>query len=145
MIDWGLVLVFALALLIIGWVFQLVRRDRLYVGYGVIFVVVIALGGVALTFPAVLAPLEVLSSLSQRSALLMGLALAFIVLMLIYILSQLTLLSNRVTSLTQEIAIMEAMSASMPQEGRSGRAGSGRSGNDAPIPSEPGRTKAEKT
>ena len=123
MLDTGLVLVDALALLTIVWVFQLVRRDRLYVGYGVIFVVVLALGGVALTFPAVLVPLNALSSLSQRAAVLMGLALAFVVLMLIYILSQLTLLSNRVTRLTQEIAIREATAnrSSEDAAARSGR------------------------
>jgi hypothetical protein len=99
-----------LALLTIIWVFRLVRHDRLYVGYGVIFVGVIVLGAVALTFPAVLGPLNALSRLSQRSAALVALTLAFVVLMLIYILSQLTLLSNRVTRLTQEIAIRDAVS-----------------------------------
>jgi hypothetical protein len=110
MIDMGLVFVDALAFLTAVWVFQLVRRERLYVGYGVIFVVVIVMGGVTLTWPAVLGPLNALSDLSRRSGVLVGLALAFVLLMLIYILSQLTLLSNRVTRLTQEIAIRGAMS-----------------------------------
>ena len=110
MVDPAL-LVDLLALLTIIWVFRLVRQDRLYVGYGVIFVGVIVLGSVALTFPAALGFLNALSRLSQRSGALIALALGFVVLLLIYILSQLTLLSNRVTRLTQEIAIRNASSA----------------------------------
>src|SRR4026207_325110 len=114
MIDSALVFVDLLALFIIVWVFQLVRRDRLYVGFGVIFVIVIAMGSVILTFPATLGPLNAFSSLAERSIVVMGLALVFVVLMLIYILSQTTLLSNRVARLTQELAIRDVTSNRSP-------------------------------
>jgi hypothetical protein len=113
--DLPLALVDLLALAIIVWVFQLVRRDRLYVGFGVIFVVVVALGGSVVTFPGALAPFVAFSRLAARSPLVIGLALVFMLLMLIYILSQTTLLSNRVARLTQEIAIREAMSQQGPR------------------------------
>ncbi len=93
---------------LILWLFQLVRRDRLYVGYGVIFVLVIAAGMVLVAFPGALGPLNRLAEAVTRAPGLVALALAFILLMLIYILTQVTMLSNRVTTLTQELAIREA-------------------------------------
>lgn len=105
------VIVDAVGMLLIAWLVQLVRRDRLYVGYAVIFVLVIGAGMALLTVPGALAPLEWIATVVQRAPALVGLALAFVVLMLIYILSQVTLLSNRLTMLTQELAIREAMSS----------------------------------
>jgi hypothetical protein len=116
MIDETLVFVDVLALVIMVWVFQLVRRDRLYVGFGVIFVIVIAMGGVILTFPATLGPLKAFSALAERSIVVIGLTLVFVVLMLIYILSQTTLLSNRVARLTQELALREVTSNRPPDK-----------------------------
>lgn len=104
------VVIDALGLLTIIWVFRLVRRERLYVGYGVIFVAIIALGSLTLTFAVVLGALHPLSRISQRGGALIGLTVVFVVVMLIYILSQLTLLSNRITRLTQELAIRNASS-----------------------------------
>lgn len=93
---------------LIVWLFQLVRRDRLYVGYGVIFVLVIAAGILLLSFPAALGPLNRLAAAAARAPGLLALAFAFILLMLIYILTQVTLLANRLTTLVQELAIREA-------------------------------------
>jgi hypothetical protein len=107
----GVILAASIALLIIAWVVRLVRRGMLYVGYGVIFVIACGLGIAAVTFPAVLEPLHVLSDLFTRSIPIVVLVLLFMLLILIYILSQLTLLSDRVTSLTQQLAIREAHSS----------------------------------
>jgi hypothetical protein len=97
----------SLAVLVIStafvvWIFWLVRHGWLYVGYGVIFGVAIAaaaiIGGV----------LPVLGLGALLQAHLEGLivsASAFIVLILVYTLSQLTRWSNRMTTLTQELAI----------------------------------------
>jgi len=93
---------------IVLWVFQLVRRDRLYVGFAVIFVAVIAAGVLLVTFPALLSPFGLFAAVVERSQTLVGLALMFVLVMLIFILSQTTILSNRVARLTQEIAIREA-------------------------------------
>ena len=96
-------------LLLVVWLFQLVRRDRLYVGYGVIFVLVIVAGAVMISIPGVLSPLARIADITVGAPALVGLAIAFIFLMLIYTLSQLTLLSNRLTTLVQELAIMQTM------------------------------------
>jgi hypothetical protein len=97
----------SLAVLVIGtafvvWIFWLVRRGWLYVGYGVIF-------GMAIAAAAILVGvLPVLGLGAVLRAHLEGLivsASAFIVLILVYTLSQLTRWSNRVTMLTQELAI----------------------------------------
>lgn len=99
---------------LIVWLFQLVRRDRLYVGYGVIFVLVVGAGGVLLSLPAALGPLNRLAAAAARAPGLLALALAFILLMLIYILTQVTLLSNRLTTLAQELAIRNASTRTDP-------------------------------
>ena len=100
----------SVAVLVIGgalvaWIFNLVRQDRLYVGYGVIF-------GVAITTAAVvvgLAPLLGAGAVVRAhiEGFTVG-ASAFVVLILVYTLSQVTLWSNRLTALTQELAIRQA-------------------------------------
>lgn len=102
--------IYIVAILIVVWVVSLVRLNKLYVGYGVIFVIAFALGVVALTFPFVGKPLASFADIVARSIWLVGLVLAFIVLLLIYILSQLTILSNRLTTLVQTLAVMNARS-----------------------------------
>jgi uncharacterized membrane protein YcjF (UPF0283 family) len=94
--------------LLIVWLFNLIRRGRLYVGYGAIFVLVTAAGLVALSIPALLQRFNRLGTLLYSAAGLVVLAIAFVLLMLIYILSQLTQLSNRVTLLAQELALRRA-------------------------------------
>lgn len=108
MIDSAVLFVDAVSALVIAWVFQLVRREKLYVGYGVIFVLVISTGIAVLTVPVLIRPLLSLTALAERSSGLIGVSLFFMLLMLIYILSQLTLLARRVTTLTQELALQNA-------------------------------------
>lgn len=95
-------------LLLIVWLFNLIRRGRLYVGYGAIFVLVTAGGLVILSLPALLHKVNWLGTLLRSASGLVVLTLAFTLVMLIYILGQLTQLSNRVTSLAQELAIRRA-------------------------------------
>ena len=95
-------------LLLVAWLFQFVRRDRLYVGYGVIFVLVIVAGCALLSIPHALGPLGWIADVALSAPALVALALVFFFLMLIYTLSQVTLLSNRLTTLVQEIAIKQA-------------------------------------
>jgi hypothetical protein len=99
----GAVLVIGGAL--VAWIFNLVRQDRLYVGYGVIF-------GVAITTAAVVVGLApILGAGAVVRAHIEGFtvgASAFVVLILVYTLSQVTLWSNRLTALTQELAIRQA-------------------------------------
>jgi hypothetical protein len=90
------------------WVLNLVRRGRLYVGYGVIFVVAILGTMVTLSVPHLLMGITHLVGAIFPASALTLLALAFIVIMLLYILSQLTLVSNRLAILIQELAIERA-------------------------------------
>jgi uncharacterized protein DUF2304 len=93
------------AVLLIVWLLNLIRRNRLYVGYGAIFVLVIGAGMIALSVPPILARINRLGPLLVAASGLVVLVLAFLVLMLIYVLGQLTLLSHRVNALAQELAI----------------------------------------
>jgi hypothetical protein len=107
----AVVLVDLAGLLLIVWLFHLVRRGQLYVGYAAIFVLVIVAGIAVLSIPAVLHRFNRLGTLLTSASGLVVLAIAFVLLMLIYILSQLTQLSNRVTSLAQELAIRHTSAA----------------------------------
>ena len=87
------------------WILNLVRHGRLYVGYGVIFIAAIAGTMVTLSVPHfLLVVTHLVGAIFPASALTL-LALCFIVLMLLYVLSQLTLVSNRLAVLIQELAI----------------------------------------
>ena len=87
------------------WVLNLVRHGRLYVGYGVIFIVAILGTMVTLSVPQLLLGVTHLVGAIFPASALTLLALAFIMLMLLYVLSQLTLVSNRLAMLIQELAI----------------------------------------
>lgn len=87
------------------WILNLIRHGRLYVGYGVIFIAAIVGTMVTLSVPQLLLGVtHFVGAIFPASALTL-LALAFIVLMLLYVLSQLTLVSNRLAVLIQELAI----------------------------------------
>jgi hypothetical protein len=94
-----------------AWIFNLVRAGHLYVGYGVIF-------GAAIVTAATVAGLPLLGTTdilqSHAEAFIVG-ASAFVVVILVYTLSQLTRWSNRLTALTQELAIRGA-NASLDQD-----------------------------
>ena len=109
----------AAAILLIVWVFNLIRRGRLYVGYGAIFVLVAIAGAVVLSIPALLTRFNGFGALLSSASGLVVLALAFTLVMLIYVLGQLTQLSNRVTSLAQELAIRRATEADVSAPPRS--------------------------
>ncbi|HLA11538.1 MAG TPA: DUF2304 domain-containing protein [Pyrinomonadaceae bacterium] len=87
------------------WVLNLVRHNRLYVGYGVIFIAAILGTMVTLSVPQLLLGVTHLVGAIFPASALTLLALCFIVLMLLYVLSQLTLVSNRLAVLIQELAI----------------------------------------
>jgi hypothetical protein len=99
------VAVLAIGGALVAWIFNLVRQGRLYVGYGAIF-------GVAITAAAgVVGLAPILGGRAMVQAHVDGLILgaaAFFVVILVYTLSQVTLWSNRLTALTQELAIRQA-------------------------------------
>jgi drug/metabolite transporter superfamily protein YnfA len=104
----GVLVLNLIALALLLWVLNLVRHGRLYVGYGVIFVIA-ALGTTLLvSVPWLQTTLtHVIGAVFPVSALTL-LALCFIVLMLLYTLTQLTIVSNRLSKLVQELAIERA-------------------------------------
>jgi hypothetical protein len=104
----GILVVNFIGLVLLLWVLNLVRHGRLYVGYGVIFVVAILGSVVLLSVPWLLtAVTHLIGAIFPASALTL-LALCFIVLMLLYILTQITIVSNRLSKLVQELAIERA-------------------------------------
>lgn len=100
--------VLVISLIVLGllvWVLNLVRSGRLYVGYGVIFVVGFLVILVTVAVPRLLYGLTALVGAIFPASALTLIALACFTLMFIYVLSQLTILSNRLAILTQELAI----------------------------------------
>jgi hypothetical protein len=107
----GILVLNLIGLALLLWVLNLVRHGRLYVGYGVIFVAAILGTMLLLSVPWLLNTVtHLIGAIFPASALTL-LALCFIVLMLLYILSQLTIVSNRLTTLVQKLAIEEARPA----------------------------------
>ena len=90
------------------WVINQIRNDLLYVGYGVIFVI-----GTLIAMAVLLVP-PVLAAVTQASAALLPVPalsivpLALFTFLMVYVFAQITVLSNRVMRLTQELAIRNA-------------------------------------
>lgn len=118
----GIVLLDLVLLLGLSWVLELVRRGRLWVGYGVIFVVSLLGLVLLISLPGLLAVAR--SSLERLypSASLTTVGLGGVGFLLIYVLSQLTILSNRLSRVVQELAIREGgQPTSPPREVSRGR------------------------
>ena len=93
------------ACLLALWTLRLVYRDRLYVGYGVIVLIGLAAGVMVASFGRARAALTWLTGMTTSAAALGVVAALIAVLLAIYVLSQLTVLSNRLTQVVQELAI----------------------------------------
>ena len=102
MTNAGITLGIVVGLILLVWVFSLIRRDRLYVGYGVIFVVgTIAALAVLIVRPlldAVAAASEALLPMASLSRV----ALLIMLFLLVYVFTQITVLSNRSAILTRK-------------------------------------------
>jgi hypothetical protein len=95
--------VVGLALLL--WVVALIRQDRLYAGYGVIFVLGTIAAMTVLLVPPLLRLVTALSvALLPVPSLGLG-ALVIFTFLIVYVFIQISVLSNRVMTLTQELAI----------------------------------------
>ena len=114
----GIIVLIAVGLTLLVWILDLVRRDRLYVGYGIIFLLTILGALLVLVVPALLGGItRLVGALFPASALTL-LALCFIVFMLVYVLAQITVVSNRLAMVVQELAIRhtEASLAQRPPQ-----------------------------
>jgi uncharacterized protein DUF2304 len=101
----GVVLIDVIGVALLVSLLNSVRRGRLYVGYGVIFVAAVTGTLVTVSVPGLLRLAERLVSRFFPSSPLAVVGLAFHTLLLIYVLGQLTIISNRVARLVQELAI----------------------------------------
>jgi hypothetical protein len=101
----GIVTATLIGIALLVWVVDLVRQDRLYAGYGVIFV----FGTLAAIVVLVVPPLLRLATAASVALLpvpsLSFVALVILTFLMVYVFIQLSVLSNRVMRLTQELAI----------------------------------------
>src|SRR5581483_9538990 len=104
----GIVVSVAIGAGLLLWVVNLIRRDRLYVGYGVIFVIGTLAALVVLLVPALLAAITRASDALLAMPALSIVPLALFTFLMVYVFAQITVLSNRVMRLTQELAIRNA-------------------------------------
>jgi len=116
----GVLFLDLIGLSLLLWVLNLVRVERLYVGYGVIFIMSIASTILLLSVPTVLAFTTYMVGAQFPTSTLTLLALCFIVFLLVYILTQVTLVSNRLAALVQELAILRAHAESLRANQRVG-------------------------
>jgi len=128
----GTIVLIAVGLTLLFWILDLVRRDRLYVGYGIILMLAILGALLVLVVPSLLRGItRLVGALFPASALTL-LALCFIVFMLVYILGQITVVSNRLALLVQELAIRQADESPRPPAAKhEPRSLEGRSGVDS--------------
>ena len=104
----GILAIELIALALFVWVLNLVRKGRLYVGYGVVFAVAAAALIVAVAIPPLRTAVSVaVERVFPTSAVaIVGFTLSAF--MFVYVLSQLTIISNRVAALVQDLAIRRA-------------------------------------
>lgn len=101
----GTIVLILIGLVLVFWILDLVRRDRLYVGYGVVFIILILSVSAILALPPLLARITRLVGAIFPASALTLLALCFIVFMLVYVLTQITIVSNRLAVVVQELAV----------------------------------------
>jgi hypothetical protein len=107
----GIIVLILIGLALVLWLLDLVRRDRLYVGYGVVFILAILGVIVILAVPPLLKVVTNLVGAVFPASALTLLALCFIVFTLIYVLTQVTIVSNRLATVVQELAVQRAKEA----------------------------------
>jgi hypothetical protein len=93
------------ACLLAWWTLRLVHRDRLYVGYGVIVLLGLAAEVMVASFGRARSALIVVTGMTTSLSALGVVAALIAGVLAIYVLSQLTVLSNRLTQVVQELAI----------------------------------------
>jgi hypothetical protein len=107
--PWSRLLLGTLSFVIAAWVLSLVRRGKLYVGYGLPFLVLAAAGaGLALLpthHPDFVGGVRAASGWLEAALVLAAFGIAA---MFIYILSQLTIIAGRTARLAQELALRDA-------------------------------------
>ena len=112
----GVIVLTLIGLVLVLWISDLVRRERLYVGYGVLLIMSILGVLILLVSPLLAVVTRLVGAIFPASALTL-LALTFLIISLIYVLTQLTIVSNRLTTLIQELAVQQARGATHRRAG----------------------------
>ena len=108
----GILAINLMTLELLIWILNLIRRARLYVGYGVMFILILLSIMAIVSIPGLLSVASQLVSVVFPSSATLLIALSFIAFLFIYILTQLTIISDRVATLVQELAIRNAKDGS---------------------------------
>ncbi len=106
--------VFSLAVLL--WLLDSVRRGRLYVGYGVLLIGLLVAVVSTVSVPALSSGAQAALSRLFPAAPVAVVGFALVALLLIYVLGQLTILSNRVAEVVKELALAGARLDSTPDD-----------------------------
>ena len=113
----GVIVLTLIGLVLVLWISDLVRRERLYVGYGVLLIMsILGVVLILLVSPLLAVVTRLVGAIFPASALTL-LALTFLIISLIYVLTQLTIVSNRLTALIQELAVQQARGATHRRAG----------------------------
>ena len=112
----GTVAVTAIGLALLLWVVNLIRDDRLYVGYGVIFVFGTIAAMAIVTVPPLLRVATGISIVLLPEPSLSALAIVILTFLMVYVFIQISVLANRVIKLTQELAIRDAQQRGVESE-----------------------------
>ncbi len=108
MTTFGIFLLDLLGIALSTWIINLIRRDKLYVGYGTILLISIAAIMIGVTLTPLRALVTSILGLFFPASTLTLVAFGYLFLMLIYVLTQITILSDRLAELVQDTAIREA-------------------------------------
>ena len=106
---YGIVVLDVIGVALLFWVLDLVRKGRLYVGYGVIFVLAALVSMALVSVPFLTNEFTRLSGAKYPASAFTMLALGFAAVIIVYTLTQVTIVSDRLARLTQELAIREAL------------------------------------
>ena len=104
----GIAAAAAIGVAFLFWVVNLIRQDRLYAGYGVIFVFGTIATMAVLVVPPLLRVVTAASVALLPVPSLSLIAIVILTLLVVYVFIQISVLSNRVMRLTQELAIRNA-------------------------------------
>ena len=104
----GIAAATAIGVAFLFWVVNLIRQDRLYAGYGVIFVFGTIATMAVLVVPPLLRVVTAASVALLPVPSLSLIAIVVLTLLVVYVFIQISVLSNRVMRLTQELAIRNA-------------------------------------
>lgn len=99
----------AVGIYLLLWTLNLVRQGRLYVGYGAAFIALILATLIAVLLPEIVwtTIIRWINPIFPLSAWVV-LAFYIIIMILVYIMTQLTIIANRLARVVQEMAILKA-------------------------------------